>query len=289
MYTISDYDDLNMLIEMFMRKSIPKLCHMYIETTNFCNYTCSFCPVGQGKRNEEKHIMTFEFFQNLVDMFSKSSLTRNVKISLYGNNEPLLDPTIVSKINYLKEKLPDTYVYISTNGLLLDSVITELYESKLNCLYIQAYTEDIYNHVINLLQQKNYAYEVGSYTTSATSKIYIVPRYDSTYSYTLINRAGQAYSTSNIPNTRCICPFVDFHVDSFGNILMCTFDSLCETKFDNVLNYTTFEDIWFSKKYTMIRMKMLQLGKYGFDVCKKCDIPNNRYRLSFYLKNLEVS
>lgn len=265
---------------MYKYNAIPHLYHVYIETTNYCNYHCNFCPVGMGKRTEPKHIMNMDIYKRLIDMLSKSELTKNIKISLYGNNEPLLDPTIVDKINHLKTSIPTTYTYISTNGLLLDQHIDSLYESKLDCLYIQAYTETFYNDVCKLLSDKQYIYNVGNYTTKSESKIYIVPRFKS--QYMLINRAGQAYTTDNIPNMCCICPFVDLHLSSFGDIQMCTFDSLEQTKFDNIFNYTTLDEAWNSNKYKEIRIKMLKQGKYGFDVCKTCDIPNNAYRLSFY-------
>ncbi len=281
-YKLEDYDNWQTLKEMYIKKHIPKLYHIYIETTNFCNYDCPFCPVGQGKRIEEKHIMTFDFFKNIIDMLSKSSLTQQIKITLYGNNEPLLDPTIVDKINYVKQKLPFLYVYISTNGLLLEQYIDQLYSSNIDCLYIQAYTEDIYEKITYLLQQKNYQYDNGSYTTSALSKIYIVPRFNTKYK--LINRAGQAYVSNDIQNMCCICLFTDLVITSKGNIQMCTFDALGETMFDNIQNYQTLESLWYSKKYKQKRYDMLRYGKFGFDVCKKCDINNNQYRLYFYLK-----
>ena len=63
---------------------------------------------------------------------------------------------------------------------------------------------------------------------------------------------------------------------------MCTFDALGDTIFDNIFNYATLDDAWYSKKFKEIRKNMLQNGKFGFDVCSKCDIKNNIYRLNSY-------
>lgn len=282
-YTLSDYNDSLKLKLMYAQKIIPHLYHIYIETTNYCNNNCSFCPVGMGKRKEDPYIMDIYTYKKLIDMISNSSLTHNIKISLYGNNEPLLDPTIVDKINYVKTSIPTAYTYISTNGLLLEQYIDDLYKSTINCIYVQAYTEETYTNVCAVLQSKQYEYETGIFTTTSNSKIYVVPRFNTPY--TLMNRAGQAYTTDNIPNMCCICPFVDMHISSTGDIQMCTFDALGETIFDNIFNYNTFDEAWNSQKYKEIRVKMLKKGKFGFDACSKCDIYSNSYRLHFY--NLE--
>lgn len=286
-YTLEDYDDWIKLKMMYVQKHIPKLKHVYIETNNYCNFNCSFCPVGMGLRTEEHHTMSLDFFKHVIDMLSSSNLSNNIKISLYGNNEPLLDDTIIEKINYTREKIPSSYIYMFTNGILLEQYVEELNTSGLDALYIQAYTEKIYNNIIELLTNKHITYVVGAYTTAHTSniKFYIVKRFEDSCHYTLMNRAGRAYETKDIPNMCCICPFFDAHIDSFGNIQMCTFDALGDTIFDNINNYDTFDAMWMSDKFKDIRHTMLTKGKYGFDACSKCDIYSNRYRLNFY--NLE--
>jgi len=281
-YIHSLYNNWIKLKMLYAQKVIPHLYHIYIETTNYCNNNCSFCPVGMGKRKEDPYIMDIHTYKKLIDMISKSSLTQHIKISLFGNNEPLLDPTIVDKINYMKDSIPTAYTYISTNGLLLEQYIDTLYTSKLDCLYVQAYTEESYNNIMKLINDKKYEYNVGMFSTISKSKIYIVPRFNTTYK--LINKAGQAYTTDDIPNMCCLCPFVDMYITCFGDIQMCSFDALGETIFDNVFNYNTFDEAWYSDKYKEIHSKMLKEGKYGFSACKKCDIPDNGYRLSSYME-----
>ena len=57
-YNLNDYDNWFKLKLMYIHNVIPSLKHLYIETSNYCNFNCPFCPVGMGLRKEEKHIMS---------------------------------------------------------------------------------------------------------------------------------------------------------------------------------------------------------------------------------------
>lgn len=76
-----------------------------------------------------------DLYKKIIDECSQH---QNVeRIILYLNNEPLLDPAIVERIDYAKQKVPWSSVHILTNGSLLnDTRADKLIQSKLDWIGI---------------------------------------------------------------------------------------------------------------------------------------------------------
>jgi len=114
--------------KMLWRCAFPRLA---IETTDACNANCIHCPIH---RRATKHgLMSRELYTKIVDECAQYD-TGDLLLSNYG--EPLLDPLLVQRIRYAKEKgIP--CVHFSTNGSLLNENISkELIESGLDGIYI---------------------------------------------------------------------------------------------------------------------------------------------------------
>ena len=106
-------------IDYFMgQEKAPHPLVVNIETVNRCNSTCEFCTanIHAEKRPYRKidDALYYSIIDQLHDWNYKGHLT------LYGNNEPWLDKRIVEFHKYAREKLPDAFIFMSTNGLLLD-------------------------------------------------------------------------------------------------------------------------------------------------------------------------
>ena len=70
-----------------------------IESTTKCNMNCKQCIRGP----EENYDMSFEFFKSIIDGldYSKSGTQH---VDLTGVGEPLLNPDLLSMVNYAKKK-----------------------------------------------------------------------------------------------------------------------------------------------------------------------------------------
>lgn len=128
------------LTEIFLDRRIEKVNNnlltlppkLILENTNICNAACIMCPYE--KMTRKKGVMSFELFKKIVDEYSTSTHTKRLQMNNIG--EPLLDPLIVKKIKYAKEKGIDQ-VFFFTNGSLLDKQISEeLIDSELNYMVI---------------------------------------------------------------------------------------------------------------------------------------------------------
>ena len=103
-----------------------------IEICGSCNSRCVYCfyyITGQHKMNN--HMIDENLFYKLVDEAYELGIR---KIGLYIQGEPLLNPNICKYISYVKEKGYE-YIYISTNGLICDSIrLKNMVEAGLDSL-----------------------------------------------------------------------------------------------------------------------------------------------------------
>lgn len=77
------------------------------------------CPTGQGLVRRPKGIMPWQIFTRVIDdcaSFEGNGLT----IHLHLHGEPLFDPLIFKKIEYIKTKLSKSTINFNTNAALLD-------------------------------------------------------------------------------------------------------------------------------------------------------------------------
>ena len=97
---------------------IPDFYTIEIETYNRCNNICPFCPVNRNDDPRKPHFMDENLFNSIIDQLHH--MDYRGYISLFSNNEPLLDKRIFRFIEIAKEKLPNAKHALFTNGLLLD-------------------------------------------------------------------------------------------------------------------------------------------------------------------------
>lgn len=97
---------------------------IFIETTNFCNMHCIFCPSDHIHR-PRKH-MSFSQFKLIVDQLAELAPPNPVALNVLG--EALLNPEIYKFIDYLSEKNLKLYLY--TNCSIIDKHIKKICEKN---------------------------------------------------------------------------------------------------------------------------------------------------------------
>lgn len=97
-------------------ETIPRV---FIEPTVLCNLSCfqAVCSQESGiVKTRSRIYFPLDDFTALIDEIGPSL----VRLDLFNYGEPFLHPQSLEMIEYIKEKFPGIYLYISTNGLLLD-------------------------------------------------------------------------------------------------------------------------------------------------------------------------
>jgi len=129
-----------------------------VQTVSRCNAACRFCPYPTVKDDLDQGVMEEALFRRIMDECSEHQ-DEVQSVMLYLMNEPLLDPNIVPRINYAKERNPQATVHILTNGsLLTDKRADALLDSGLDWIGISVhgFSEEAYKEAMGLKRDVTY-------------------------------------------------------------------------------------------------------------------------------------
>jgi sulfatase maturation enzyme AslB (radical SAM superfamily) len=124
--------------------TFPLFVKLEIETINRCNHICTFCPVNKLDDTRPFKLMEQGLFLSIIRQLKEIEYSGS--INLFSNNEPLLDDRIYEFCRITREALPNAFLSIYTNGILLtiekflklikylDQLIIDNYNDKLTLL-----------------------------------------------------------------------------------------------------------------------------------------------------------
>ena len=248
-----------------------------LETHNRCNNDCQFCPVSIGNEKREYHKMSEELFIKIMNNLSK--MNYNQSISLFDNNEPFLDTRIVDFFRIAREKLPNAFHYIMTNGLVLS-----LEQFKESCKYLDMFLIDNYNNNDELNPKTKIIYDFCMQNPEYKEKTVILMRRKDEI---LTSRAGNSPNRQNtlkkIKNL-CSLPYWQFHIRPDGKISLCCNDAWGQMTLGD-LNNNTVEEIFNSQYYNKICKKLLK-GRDKIKICEYCDYVEDINRIYNRVTNM---
>ena len=187
-------------------------------------------------------------------------------MTLYGNNEPFLDTRIVEFHKYCREKLPECFIFLSTNGLILTIDKVKEIIPYVDQLIINNYCRDMKLHD-NV--KEIYEYAKAHEEEFKDVELLIQMRY---MDAVLTNRAGSApnkQNASKIIKETCLMPFTDVFIFPDGRMGICCCDNFEVTTMAD-LNQVTIKEAWNSKEYQHAR-KLIKDGRQNYPFCKYCD------------------
>jgi sulfatase maturation enzyme AslB (radical SAM superfamily) len=99
--------------------TMERVPRLFIEPTVVCNISCfqAVCNKENGiVGTRERKMMPLEEFKALVDDVGEEL----GRIDLFNYGDPFVHPKTVDMIEYVKSRYPHIFLYLSTNGILLD-------------------------------------------------------------------------------------------------------------------------------------------------------------------------
>ena len=210
---------------------------IYIEPFSYCNRTCSFCANSTVDRRSRNILMDPKLFQYIVR--SLKTINYSEKIHLYRYNEPLSNDKIFDSIAYIRRELPNSKMFIASNGdFLQKGTLEKLRDSGLNRIYITPYLNDY--SVDNVLEKGEELCErlmkrlnIKATKNKGTSELKAI-RYDLSMDQLQISifaknlqhalDRGQSVSIGDQPFLRespCFEPFRKFDIDYKGQVMAC--------------------------------------------------------------------
>jgi MoaA/NifB/PqqE/SkfB family radical SAM enzyme len=268
----------------------PLFTRIQIQTVSWCNRSCAFCP--SGKFPVPKTFMAREVYHRIIDQLHDLQFTG--RISPYLMNESLLDKRLPELIAYTRERCPDSWIAINTNGDALSaSLLERLYDAGLNCLDVNAYDDTTqYEAYVALAQRVAARRDDITFTTGYLDPTFnqldlprstrILHCRDMTdwegrfraklATPHLTNRSG------NVPEARqltaplplgCERPFQQMYVNYQGQAVLCCND----WRFEVIMGDTatsTLGEIWHNDRYDAYRCQ-LQRKNRAMPLCATCD------------------
>ncbi len=279
----------------YSKDLFPLFRSIYIETTSWCNFSCSFCPSSYLKR--EKVDMDNSLFEKIILELKQMDYTG--KIQLYQSNEPLTDLNLEKKVKFVKDQKMKAQIGIVSNALLLkkerlynlieagiDFIIAEIYTSdsyynKVKELFVEATNDFQETKNVQVFEDDFKFYDLsGGTKINKRNKVTLVlyKRYKEfgDNNINLTTRLGAIsddnfIKTKNYQHSMCVRPFREFQVTYTGKVLLCCEEWLFEK--DSIigdLNKNTISEIWNGKPLMDYRRK-LQKKDRSFSPCDKCE------------------
>ena len=243
-----------------------------IETINRCNSECEFCSANIHAERRPFMRMDEKLYYSIIDQLADWNYKGH--LTLYGNNEPFLDTRLVEFHKYAREKLPNSFIFCSTNGLMLTVKRVQELKPYINQLIINNYSLEMKLHD-NV--QEVYDYIKAHPEEFKDLDVQVQMRY---IKEVLTNRAGSSpnkQATEKVITEPCLLPFTDVWITPNGKVGLCCCDNFEVTDFGD-LHTTLLKDIWDSEQMKQMRTQ-IAAGRQNYPFCRHCDFIDAGFRM----------
>ncbi|MBA2868486.1 radical SAM/SPASM domain-containing protein [Methanococcus maripaludis] len=284
------------ILPLLKNKKPKKPLFIKIETVNYCNSQCKYCP--HPKMTRKKGFIGDELFDKLANELVIWGV-KEVHLTNFG--ESLLDPKIVERIDYLKNLDEELYIKIITNGFgLSEKNIDKILNSKLDEIQVsfdgfskehyEFYRtpfkyENIKDKITNLISERNkrnskLVIKLNTiYNSKEISERQLKEFKDSWNSVNGVNIQKLHNWSSEEANNNvngCIDIYSYMTILRNGDVVPCCLDFDGNINLGNC-NDNTLQEIWENEKYTNFRNLVFNdIG--SIDLCKNCMMAKNKER-----------
>lgn len=185
-------------------------------------------------------------------------------LALFSNNEPLMDDRLPAFLKLARKALPDTFIYLYTNGTLLkEDLLFELLPC-LDWIHVDCYTD-----APELPQNMEQLRQVCRERQVPLEKISFHLR---NRRELLTTRAGTAPNRDTPLPVRSLCPlpFSQMIIRPDGKVSQCCNDALGQMTLGD-LTVQTIEKVWYGEALEALRATMLNGGRQSCGLCRSCD------------------
>ena len=103
--------------ECYYRWPVTRLRAIIIGTTNTCNASCIHCPTNKPlTRHLARGPMDWDLYRKLIDGLCETGFPIDGDISFGLFAEPLIDPLLLDRLRYARERLPHVPLVVYSNG-----------------------------------------------------------------------------------------------------------------------------------------------------------------------------
>ncbi|MDB5366668.1 MAG: hypothetical protein JWM77_2595 [Rhodospirillales bacterium] len=160
--TVLQLDPEHSLAKRELRKLAPRregdlkrVRYVILGTTGTCNASCIHCPTGKAETaHNPRTPMPMEIFRKIVDGIVDHALPVDGQVAFGLFGDGLVDPLVVERATYLRERLPDVELSVNSNGAAFNkakhSVLRELASSM--SLHCESLIPEVYDDLMRPLR-----------------------------------------------------------------------------------------------------------------------------------------
>jgi radical SAM protein with 4Fe4S-binding SPASM domain len=283
-----------------------------IETTNLCPAHCTICP--REKFKQKLGIMGFDLFKKIIDDTSQYGITT---IDCSGFGDPFTDKLFFKRCQYIRDKMPKTAIYASSNCFLMTPDIYPEVIEYIDTLKMSIYglTRDIYekshggclkqeatySNILGLLKKMNLLkkkpYTIGLLTVSDINQHemsdwikFWQPKLNEIYVWRPHNFGdGRNYrKIDHKYQVSCGRPLGGpLYIQVDGTVSVCCFDINKKLVIGD-MKTQTIEEVLHSESYEEIRKSHRDKNFKG-SLCYNCDQTNSDPSVLLYASNKQRS
>ncbi|HEX5732541.1 MAG TPA: radical SAM protein [Blastocatellia bacterium] len=124
-----------------------------VETTAYCNRTCSFCPNSFLDRRTVR-FMPDDCWETILDGLREVDYDGTFVWSRYS--EPVSEKTLANRVTEVKAAAPKCRVAVNTNGDYLNvEIVKKLSEAGVDRLWIDTYVDDMIEYTYEIANDAN--------------------------------------------------------------------------------------------------------------------------------------
>jgi cyclic pyranopterin phosphate synthase len=238
----------------FLRRRLRRgeFISVNLETTAYCNRTCPFCFNHPRFPPRERGLMPTDLFHHLVAELA--ALKFSGRLSLYFYGEPLLDRRLPEWMRHLREKLPQAYLHLATNGdLLNEELFLTLIRAGMERFFITDYEKEEQPHLIRLREKYPFHVELRRIEEAR-----------------LTDRAGMIFGRGRELARPCLRPASQLVINWRGEVLLCCHDFYGRYKMGQV-GEKSLKEIWHSPGFRHYRELLAQGQRFRLPLCRHCD------------------
>lgn len=238
----------------FLRRRLARgdFISVNLETTAFCNRTCSFCFNHPRFPPRERGLMAAEMFRRIVAELA--ALQFDGRLSLYFYGEPLLDRRLPEWVRHLRQQLPRAYLHLATNGdLLTEELFLTLVDAGVEMFYITNYDDEDKPHLTRLRHKYPFHVELRQMAEAR-----------------LTDRAGMIFRHGRELERPCLRPASQLVINWRGEVLLCCHDFYGRFKMGQV-GEQSLKEIWQSPEFRRCRELLARGQRSALSLCRHCD------------------
>jgi len=160
----------------YYRWPVTRVRAVIIGTTNTCNASCIHCPTNKPlTRHLARGPMDWDLYRKLIDGLCETGLPIDGDISFGLFAEPLIDPLLLDRLRYARERLPHVPQVVYSNGgaatAELGASVGEFVDHV--AFHVEGVSAEVYDDLMRPLRAEHVFPRIEAFIKACPKPVYV--------------------------------------------------------------------------------------------------------------------